>query len=191
MNQRAYLVKKKKKKKAVCAFKSSCGGCSLGTRLKPSTCILADDQKEILSPYCCQFQFIRGKCHLLILTTMHNGRRSKLCERGQYSRAVGYVVMSAAKKKTESWTRGFCVTLGCSQVPLCSLPPPQNAKRLPRSHTKSWRETDREEISLKEKHIRLQHLDTQAYSPERHANANAADLAADWTVCFTRCTLNF
>lgn len=98
--------------------------------------------------------------------------------------------MSAAKKKTESWTRGFCVTLGCSQVPLCSLPPPQNAKRLPRSHTKSWRETDREEISLKEKHIRLQHLDTQAYSPERHANANAADLAADWTVCFTRCTLN-
>lgn len=69
--------------------------------------------------------------------------------------------------------------------------PPRNAKRLPRSHTKSWRETDREEISLKEKHIRLQHLDTQAYSPERHANANAADLAADWTVCFTRCTLNF
>lgn len=125
---KSLFSKKKKKQQAVCAFKSSCGGCSLGTRLKPSTCILADDQKEILSPYCCQFQFIRGKCHLLILTTMHNGRRSKLCERGQYSWAVGYVVMSAAKKKTESWTRGFCVTLGCSQVPLCSLPPPPKCK---------------------------------------------------------------
>lgn len=39
---------------------------------------------------------------------------------------------------------------------------PQNAT--PSSHTKSGRETDRKEISLKEEHIRLHHLDTHAYS---------------------------
>ena len=47
------------------------GGC-LSFKLKPSTRILAANQKEILGPCCCQFQFIRGKCHLLILITAHN-----------------------------------------------------------------------------------------------------------------------
>lgn len=46
--------------------------------LKPSTCKLAANQKEILRPYCCQFQFIRGKCHLLILITMHNSQEVSL-----------------------------------------------------------------------------------------------------------------
>lgn len=46
--------------------------------LKPSTCKLAANQKEILHPYCCQFQFIRGKCHLLILITMHNSQEVSL-----------------------------------------------------------------------------------------------------------------
>lgn len=44
------------------------GGMSF--QLKASTSKLAANQKEILSLYCCQFQFA-GKCHLVILITMH------------------------------------------------------------------------------------------------------------------------
>lgn len=39
------------------------GGRNLSVELKPSTSTLAANQKEILRPHCCQFQFIRGKCH--------------------------------------------------------------------------------------------------------------------------------
>lgn len=40
--------------------------------------ILAANQEEILSPHCCQFQFISGKCHLLILIIMHNSQEVSL-----------------------------------------------------------------------------------------------------------------
>lgn len=100
-------------------------------KLKPSTCKLAADQKEIHRPYCCQFQFIRGKWHLLILITMHNSQEvslwvhtatiSKRCE-----------VMSAI-----NWMQGSMASVTCRRT------------EVPQKCTKSERETDRKEISLK------------------------------------------
>lgn len=63
-------------------------GRSLSFELKPSTCTLAANQKEILCSHCCQFQFIRGKRHWLISVTAHKRPTSWACDPTQLEREV-------------------------------------------------------------------------------------------------------
>lgn len=86
------------------------GGSSF--KLKPPTCILAANQKEILSPHCCQFQFIRGKCHLLILITMHNSQEISLRTLSENASRV----MSAIESR-DSWIICHAAAPGSFSLP--------------------------------------------------------------------------
>lgn len=67
------------------------------------------------------------------------------------------------------------------------IPPP--SPKTPSWHTKSGRETDRKEISLKEKHIRLHHPATHAYSQPISVAAMGYSIrynpSTDSTVCLS------
>lgn len=83
---------------------------------------------------------------------------------------------------SQKLNHGFCDMRTHWSPPRC----PKNAQML-WWHTKSGRETDRKEISLKEKHIRLHHLHAQAFSQPMSIAALGYtvcyNLSADWTVC--------
>lgn len=102
-------------------------------------------KKEILSPHCCQFQFISGKCHLLILITTHKSREVNLWTTAISERAKVMSVINWIQKFTASWWR-----LG---------EPSPLVQRLPRAQR--VKETDRKEISLNKNTLGLHHLDTQ------------------------------